>query len=78
MKKIVIFFIASLAIMACEDNNKAESSERSEFEGVNLDSVDIVAEDGFPTDYYDSVEQKWYGKHADRLNGVDTSYIEGI
>lgn len=77
MKKLVFIIIASLAIMACEDNNKAENSN-NKFEGINLDSVDIAIIDDEPADYYDSIQQKWIGPHADRLNGVDTSYIEGI
>ena len=41
---------------------------------LNWDSVDVVEIE--EQDYYDSVQQKWVGPHADRLNGVDLSPVE--
>ena len=55
MKKLLLIFICSLAITACELNDKVEREEQ---------------------DYYDSVQQKWVGPHADRLNGIDLSPVE--
>lgn len=74
MKKLLLIFICSLAITACEFNDKVERVSTSGLDTLNWDSVDVVEIE--EQDYYDSVQQKWVGPHADRLNGVDLSPVE--
>ena len=74
MKKLLLIFICSLAITACELNDKVERVPTSGLDTLNWDSVDVVEIE--EQDYYDSVQQKWVGPHADRLNGVDLSPVE--
>lgn len=74
MKKLLLIFICSLAITACELNDKVERVSTSGLDTLNWDSVDVVEIE--EQDYYDSVQQKWVGPHADRLNGVDLSPVE--
>ena len=74
MKKLTICFIGLLAVTACEFNDKVERVSTSGLDTLNLDSVDVVEIE--EQDYYDSVQQKWVGPHADRLNGVDLSPVE--
>lgn len=74
MKKIVIIFNGLLAITACEFNDKVDRVSTSGLDTLNWDSVDVVEIEEH--DYYDSVQQKWVGPHADRLNGVDLSPVE--
>ena len=74
MKKLLLIFICSLAFTACELNDKVERVSTSGLDTLNWDSVDVVEIE--EQDYYDSVQQKWVGPHADRLNGVDLSPVE--
>ena len=74
MKKLLLILICSLAITACEFNDKVERVSTSGLDTLNWDSVDVVEIE--EQDYYDSVQQKWVGPHADRLNGVDLSPVE--
>ena len=74
MKKLLLIFICSLAITACEFNDKVEWVSTSGLDTLNWDSVDVVEIE--EQDYYDSVQQKWVGPHADRLNGIDLSPVE--
>ena len=74
MKKLTICFISLLAVTACEFNDKVERVSTSGLDTLNLDSVDVVEIE--EQDYYDSVQQKWVGPHADRLNGIDLSPVE--
>ena len=74
MKKIIFIFISLLAITACEFNDKVERVSTSGLDTLNWDSVDVVEIE--EQDYYDSVQQKWVGPHADRLNGIDLSLVE--
>ena len=74
MKKLLLIFICSLAITACEFNDKVERVSTSGLDTLNWDSVDVVEIE--EQDYYDSVQQKWVGPHADRLNGIDLSPVE--
>lgn len=74
MKKLTICFIGLLAVTACEFNDKVERVSTSGLDTLNLDSVDVVEIE--EQDYYDSVQQKWVGPHADRLNGIDLSPVE--
>lgn len=74
MKKLLLIFICSLAITACELNDKVERVSTSGLDTLNWDSVDVVEIE--EQDYYDSVQQKWVGPHADRLNGIDLSPVE--
>ena len=74
MKKLLLIFICSLAFTACELNDKVERVPTSGLDTLNWDSVDVVEIE--EQDYYDSVQQKWVGPHADRLNGVDLSPVE--
>lgn len=74
MKKLLLIFICSLAITACELNDKVDRVSTSGLDTLNWDSVDVVEIE--EQDYYDSVQQKWVGPHADRLNGVDLSPVE--
>ena len=74
MKKLLLIFFCSLAINACEFNDKVERVSTSGLDTLNWDSVDVV--EIAEQDYYDSVQQKWVGPHADRLNGVDLSPVE--
>ena len=74
MKKLTICFISLLAVIACEFNDKVERVSTSGLDTLNWDSVDVVEIE--EQDYYDSVQQKWVGPHADRLNGVDLSPVE--
>ena len=74
MKKIIVIFISLLAITACEFNDKVDRGSTSGLDTLNWDSVDVVEIE--EQDYYDSVQQKWVGPHADRLNGVDLSPVE--
>ena len=74
MKKLLLIFICSLAITACELNDKVERVPTSGLDTLNWDSVDVVEIE--EQDYYDSVQQKWVGPHADRLNGIDLSPVE--
>ena len=74
MKKIIFIFISLLAITACEFNDKVERVPTSGLDTLNWDSVDVVEIE--EQDYYDSVQQKWVGPHADRLNGIDLSPVE--
>lgn len=76
MKKLLLIFICSLAITACELNDKVERVSTSGLDTINFDSVVVVDVDGYETDHYDSTLQKWVGTHADRLNGVDLSPVE--
>ena len=74
MKKLTICFIGLLAVTACEFNDKVERVSTSGLDTLNWDSVDVVEIE--EQDYYDSVQHKWVGPHADRLNGVDLSPVE--
>ncbi len=74
MKKLLLIFICSLAFTACELNDKVERVSTSGLDTLNWDSVDVVEIE--EQDYYDSVQQKWVGPHADRLNGIDLSPVE--
>ena len=74
MKKLLLIFICSLAITACELNDKVERVSTSGLDTLNWDSVDVVEIE--EPHYYDSVQQKWVGPHADRLNGIDLSPVE--
>ena len=74
MKKLLLIFICSLAITACELNDKVDRVSTSGLDTLNWDSVDVVEIE--EQDYYDSVQQKWVGPHADRLNGIDLSPVE--
>ena len=74
MKKLLLIFICSLAFTACELNDKVERVSTSGLDTLNWDSVDVVEIE--EQDYYDSVQQKWVGPRADRLNGVDLSPVE--
>ena len=74
MKKLLLIFICSLAITACEFNDKVERVSTSGLDTLNWDSVDVVEIE--EQDYYDSVQQKWVGPYADRLNGIDLSPVE--
>ena len=74
MKKIIFIFISLLAITACEFNDKVDRVSTSGLDTPNWDSVDVVEIE--EQDYYDSVQQKWVGPHADRLNGIDLSPVE--
>ena len=74
MKKLLLIFICSLAFTACELNDKVERVSTSGLDTLNWDSVDVVEIE--EQDYYDSVQHKWVGPHADRLNGVDLSPVE--
>lgn len=74
MKKLLLIFICSLAFTACELNDKVERVPTSGLDTLNWDSVDVVEIE--EQDYYDSVQQKWVGPHADRLNGIDLSPVE--
>ena len=76
MKKLLLIFICSLAINACEFNDKVERVSTSGLDTLNWDSVDIAIDDSAEQDYYDSVQHKWIGPRADRLNGVDLSPVE--
>ena len=71
-----LIFICSLAITACELNDKVERVSTSGLDTLNWDSVDIAIDDSAEQDYYDSVQHKWIGPRADRLNGVDLSPVE--
>ena len=74
MKKLLLIFICSLAITACEFNDKVERVSTRGLDTLNWDSVDVVEIE--EQDYYDSVQHKWVGPHADRLNGIDLSPVE--
>ena len=74
MKKLTICFISLLAITACEFNDKVDRVSISGLDTLNWDSVDVVEIE--EQDYYDSVQQKRVGPHADRLNGIDLSPVE--
>lgn len=74
MKQLFFIFISLLAITACEFNDRVDRVSTSGLDTINWDSVDIVEIE--EQDYYDSVQQKWVGPHADRLNGVDLSPVE--
>ena len=74
MKKLLLIFICSLAFTACGLNDKVERVSTSGLDTLNWDSVDVVEIE--EQDYYDSVQQKWVGPHADRLNGIDLSSVE--
>lgn len=76
MKKLLLIFICSLAITAWEFNDKVERVSTSGLDTLNWDSVDIAIDDSAEQDYYDSVQHKWIGPRADRLNGVDLSPVE--
>ena len=76
MKKLLLILICSLAITACEFNDKVERVSTSSLDTLNWDSVDIAIDDSAEQDYYDSVQHKWIGPRADRLNGVDLSPVE--
>ena len=76
MKKLLLIFICSLAITACEFNDKVDRVSTSGLDTLNWDSVDIAIDDSVEQDYYDSAQQKWVGPRADRLNGVDLSPVE--
>ena len=74
MNKIIFIFISLLAIAACEFNDKVDRVSTSGLDTLNWDSVDVVEIE--EQDYYDSVQHKWVGPRADRLNGVDLSPVE--
>ena len=76
MKKLLLILICSLAITACEFNDKVDRVSTSGLDTLNWDSVDIAIDDSVEQDYYDSAQQKWVGPRADRLNGVDLSPVE--
>ena len=76
MKKLLLILICSLAITACEFNDKVDRVSTSGLDTLNWDSVDIAIDDSAEQDYYDSAQQKWVGPRADRLNGVDLSPVE--
>lgn len=73
MNKIIFIFISLLAITACEFNDKVDRVPTSGLDTLNWDSVDVVEIE--EQDYYDSVQHKWVGPRADRLNGVDLSPV---
>ena len=74
MIKLLLIFICSLAFTACELNDKVDRVPTSGLDTLNWDSVDVVEIE--EQDDYDSVQHKWVGPHADRLNGVDLSPVE--
>lgn len=74
MNKIIFIFISLLAITACEFNDKVDRVPTSGLDTLNWDSVDVVEIE--EQVYYDSVQHKWVGPRADRLNGVDLSPVE--
>lgn len=74
MNKIIFIFVSLLAITACEFNDKVDRVPTSGLDTLNWDSVDVVEIE--EQDYYDSVQHKWVGPRADRLNGVDLSPVE--
>ena len=74
MNKIIFIFISLLAITSCEFNDKVDRVPTSGLDTLNWDSVDVVEIE--EQDYYDSVQHKWVGPRADRLNGVDLSPVE--
>lgn len=74
MNKMIYIFIILLAITACEFNDKVDRVSTSGLDTLNWDSVDVV--EIAEQDYYDSVQHKWVGPHADRLNGIDLSPVE--
>ena len=74
MNKMIYIFISLLAVTACEFNDKVDRVSTSGLDTLNWDSVDVVEIE--EQDYYDSVQQKWVGPHADRLNGIDLSPVE--
>lgn len=74
MNKMIYIFIIFLAITACEFNDKVDRVSTSGLDTLNWDSVDVV--EIAEQDYYDSVQHKWVGPHADRLNGIDLSPVE--
>ena len=74
MNKMIYIFISLLAVTACEFNDKVDRVSTSGLDTPNWDSVDVVEIE--EQDYYDSVQQKWVGPHADRLNGIDLSPVE--
>lgn len=74
MNKIIFIFISLLAITACEFNDKVDRVPTSGLDTLNWDSVDVVEIE--EQDYYDSVQHKWVGPRADRLNGVELSPVE--
>ena len=74
MKKLLLIFICSLAITACELNDKVERVPTSGLDTLNWDSVDVVEIE--EQDYYDSVQHKWIGPRTDRLNGDDLAPVE--
>lgn len=74
MNKMIYIFISLLAVTACEFNDKVDRVSTSGLDTLNWDSVDVVEIE--EQDYYDSVQHKWVGPHADRLNGVDLSPVE--
>ena len=74
MKCIVLMFIGLLAVTACEFNDKVDRVSTSGLDTLNWDSVDVVEIE--EQDYYDSVQHKWVGPRADRLNGIDLSPVE--
>ena len=74
MNKMIYIFISLLAITACEFNDKVDRVSTSGLDTLNWDSVDVVEIE--EQDYYDSVQHKWVGPRADRLNGVDLSPVE--
>ena len=74
MNKMIYIFISLLAVTACEFNDKVDRVSTSGLDTINWDSVDVVEIE--EQDYYDSVQHKWVGPHADRLNGVDLSPVE--
>ena len=74
MKKLLLIFFCSLAINACEFNDKVDRVPTSGLDTLNWDSVDVVEIE--EQDYYDSVQHKWVGPRADRLNGVDLYPVE--
>lgn len=76
MKEIIFIFISLLAITACEFNDKVDRVSTSGLDTLNWDSVDIAIDDSAEQDYYNSVQHKWVGPRADRLNGIDLSPVE--
>lgn len=58
---------------ACDMSGRFEDKQADEEDVESIEVVTVPEQD-----YYDSVSGKWYGPHADRLNGVDNSPIDTI
>ena len=70
MYKSFYFFLGMICITAC---NSQENPSTNNFADHSPDSIEIV--ETAEEDRYDSVQGKWFGPHAARLNLEDTSAI---